>query len=71
MPEATSQIQSAVHSEVKKREVLCSHCGLPVPQPLIRQDREEQFCCGGCEAVYGILHDCDLDEYYKLRDELS
>ena len=71
MAEARSQVNQKVQTGIQKGEVSCSHCGLPVPKALIRQDREEQFCCGGCEAVYGILNDCDLDEYYRLRDELS
>ena len=71
MTEAGSKVNQKAQMGNQKGEVSCSHCGLPVPQALIRQDREEQFCCGGCEAVYGILNDCDLDEYYRLRDELS
>jgi Cu2+-exporting ATPase len=27
----------------------------------------EQFCCAGCEAVWNVLHQCGLEEYYRLR----
>ncbi|MGA1225053.1 MAG: heavy metal translocating P-type ATPase metal-binding domain-containing protein, partial [Phycisphaerales bacterium] len=26
-----------------------------------------QFCCGGCRAVHGALHECGLERYYELR----
>ena len=46
----------------------CAHCGLPVPQMERRADEPLQFCCGGCRAVYGALHECGLEKYYELRD---
>jgi len=30
-------------------------------------DEPAEFCCGGCEAVYHLLHDQDLARYYELR----
>lgn len=48
--------------------VTCAHCGLAVPCTRVRPDEREQFCCTGCEAVWQILHECDLTEYYRLRD---
>ncbi|MFZ5433549.1 MAG: heavy metal translocating P-type ATPase, partial [Calditrichota bacterium] len=51
-----------------RTEVLCTHCGLPVPSSRIAKNAEHQFCCAGCEAVYQILHECNLEEYYRLRD---
>jgi Cu2+-exporting ATPase len=48
--------------------VICTHCGLPVPSRLVRPEREEQFCCNGCEQVYGILHDWGFAGYYRLLD---
>lgn len=47
--------------------VCCAHCGLPVPSGLIDQSADDQFCCGGCEAVFRTLHSCGLDAYYRLR----
>jgi P-type Cu2+ transporter len=48
--------------------VACSHCGLPVPSVLLVAGRAEQFCCSGCEAVWHVLRECRLDDYYRLRD---
>jgi Cu2+-exporting ATPase len=48
---------------------LCSHCGLHVPAGLVNADREQQFCCHGCEAAYSVIHGCGLDAYYRMRRE--
>jgi Cu2+-exporting ATPase len=48
--------------------VACSHCGLRVPPGLVESGRQEQFCCGGCRAAFGVIHGCGLDRYYALRD---
>jgi len=45
----------------------CAHCTLPVPRAELRDDEPLQFCCGGCRAVYGALHECGLERYYELR----
>jgi Cu2+-exporting ATPase/Cu+-exporting ATPase len=37
----------------------CQHCGRLSPQ---------NFCCTGCEFVYGLLKDQGLDDYYEIRD---
>lgn len=49
---------------------LCAHCSLPVP-PARQVESGDAFCCAGCEAVYAILHESDLDEYYAMRDRLG
>jgi Cu2+-exporting ATPase len=41
---------------------VCLHCGLPVGA-----GGRGDFCCAGCAAVYGLLHDENLDRYYDLR----
>lgn len=47
----------------------CAHCGLPVPADLVADDDAPSFCCGGCKAVYAILHDQGLDDtFYSLAD---
>lgn len=51
--------------------VACSHCGLPVPASRVVKGAGEQFCCAGCEAVYRIIHECRLDDFYRLRDEFG
>lgn len=45
----------------------CTHCGLSVPQGLIRHESTSQFCCNGCEAAYALIHSCGLDRYYDVR----
>jgi P-type Cu2+ transporter len=40
----------------------CLHCGLSIDR-----DRRSDFCCPGCEAVYGLLRGEHLEEYYSLR----
>ena len=37
----------------------CRHCG----QPAVTD-----FCCSGCEAVYGVLHSQGWDEFYRHRE---
>ncbi|MFO0838481.1 MAG: heavy metal translocating P-type ATPase [Phycisphaerae bacterium] len=49
------------------RAPLCDHCGLPVPAGLIEPDAEPQFCCAGCRAVYAVIHECGLEQYYRVR----
>lgn len=45
----------------------CAHCTIPVPRAETRVGESLQFCCGGCRAVYGALHECGLERYYELR----
>ncbi len=53
------------------RVALCSHCGLPVPSALVDRDKNENFCCAGCESVYALLRGAGLDEYYAFRDKIG
>lgn len=48
--------------------VACSHCGLPVPGGLVRENAALQFCCQGCATVYEVIHHCGLEQYYRLRN---
>ncbi len=45
----------------------CSHCALPVPPGLLVRDSELQFCCHGCETVYGAITGAGLERYYHMR----
>ncbi|MFZ4750939.1 MAG: heavy metal translocating P-type ATPase [Phycisphaerales bacterium] len=54
-----------VHAAV---EGACAHCGLPVPAVEHRAGDPLQFCCGGCRAVHGALHECGLEQYYEMRE---
>jgi P-type Cu2+ transporter len=47
----------------------CTHCRLAVPAGRIVPDRDEQFCCGGCETAYRLIRSCGLDAYYALVDD--
>ncbi|MEM1026748.1 MAG: heavy metal translocating P-type ATPase [Planctomycetota bacterium] len=60
---------AAAADPATKERVACDHCGLPVPSSLRSENRDSpQFCCHGCRSVYQLLHACDLDDYYRLRD---
>ena len=63
-----SQIFDSFECAIHALAPRCAHCDLPVPAGLIEPDAETQFCCAGCRAVYGTLHACGLDAYYRLRD---
>ncbi|HEY5944891.1 MAG TPA: heavy metal translocating P-type ATPase [Kofleriaceae bacterium] len=41
----------------------CTHCNLPVPA-----GRDSDFCCAGCEVVYGAITEYKLDKFYALRE---
>lgn len=51
--------------------VSCAHCALPVPAGLVVLDREQQFCCHGCEAAYELIHSHDLAGFYAICDQLD
>lgn len=43
----------------------CRHCGAPVPSGT----GSEEFCCSGCEYVYGLIHEEGMDRFYDLRQD--
>ncbi len=45
----------------------CEHCGV-IFSPKVPGER---FCCGGCEAVAGLLAREGLEEFYRRRDAPS
>jgi len=47
-------------------EVLCDHCGLPVPAG--EPEASPAFCCHGCRTAYQVLHESGLDQYYRLGE---
>jgi Cu2+-exporting ATPase len=49
-------------------DLRCAHCGLPVPEGLLEDDAERQFCCSGCHTAFGILHAHGLDSYYGFAE---
>ncbi|HKM14927.1 MAG TPA: heavy metal translocating P-type ATPase [Marinospirillum sp.] len=52
----------------------CFHCGEPVPSnsrfSVTVNDKTEQLCCPGCEAVANAIVFGGLESYYKFRTEL-
>ena len=55
------------HVLVTSAATSCLHCQAPIPSSRQGNDHSAQFCCHGCETVYGLLHDEGLDYYYSLR----
>ncbi|NBP25509.1 MAG: hypothetical protein EBU81_13360, partial [Proteobacteria bacterium] len=47
------------------RSSACSHCGLPCGESPLRGSGK-QFCCAGCQAVFELLSEGGLDEFYRL-----
>ncbi len=46
-------------------EIACIHCGDPCGEGSI-QVGDKYFCCPGCRAVYNLLNDSELGEYYEI-----
>ena len=44
----------------------CYHCGEPCVEDHVAMDGKD-FCCQGCKAVYGLLRDSGLKNYYELE----
>jgi len=51
---------------VSSKEV-CHHCGSDLKADLVRHDNLA-FCCHGCEAVYHLLKDNNLCDYYRFSE---
>lgn len=47
--------------------VKCYHCGDACESDVIRFD-EHSFCCHGCQAVYELIQQSDLQQYYANGD---
>ena len=50
--------------KTRRAVVACKHCGTPSPAG-------SEFCCSGCAYVFRIIHDEGLDDYYKIKDEVT
>lgn len=46
---------------------VCLHCGTPFTPSSHLKD----FCCKGCEYVYGLIHNEGLDTFYELRRDVT
>jgi Cu+-exporting ATPase len=47
-------------------EETCYHCGDDLNGSTLQQDNHS-FCCNGCQMVYSILSENQLDNYYSLE----
>ena len=51
-------------------KVKCTHCQLEFPQDVMIKEKDKDtneqlyFCCNGCQGVYHLLKDDDLDSFY-------
>lgn len=46
----------------------CYHCGDTCREDQLRFD-DKDFCCQGCKAVYGLLQESGLCDYYALAEQ--
>lgn len=62
------RFSSATTDRLTSTDVICSHCGLPVPSGLIEEGASPQFCCHGCTTAFAILHEHGLESYYGFAE---
>jgi Cu+-exporting ATPase len=48
-----------------QKNVTCSHCHLEFPEDVMIKEDDLYFCCKGCQGVYHLIHDKDLDSFYS------
>jgi P-type Cu+ transporter len=53
-------------TQVSTKQV-CHHCGAELKGELVYRD-DLVFCCQGCEAVYHLLKDNNLCDYYRFSE---
>lgn len=54
-------------SHILRSSEQCLHCGSDVPESRKHATSGDSFCCGGCETVYGLLHEMGLDRFHTLK----
>lgn len=56
-------------------EILCYHCGLPVPEPthlyVNIEGHAQAMCCPGCQAVAQTIVEAGLQDFYTYRTKTS
>ncbi|UTW61163.1 heavy metal translocating P-type ATPase metal-binding domain-containing protein [bacterium SCSIO 12741] len=45
----------------------CAHCGDECPDKSLQLE-DKYFCCQGCQTVYQILHENQLEDYYLMEN---
>ena len=71
LTEAPVQPPVTGQSTVEKSTVdscLCSHCGTACDSRAI-PEQDQIFCCQGCQAVYHLLQQNGLSDYYSIDDD--
>ncbi len=53
---------------IQNAKPVCVHCGDPCGKGSL-QENDLYFCCNGCRAVYNLLNDLELDDYYSIEDK--
>ncbi len=60
---------------VLKAELLCYHCGLPVPAAsnwsVTIELAQRPMCCPGCQAVAQTIVDIGQSAYYRMRSQFA
>jgi Cu2+-exporting ATPase len=46
----------------------CRHCGLPLADA---RSRATGFCCSGCAYVHRLVHEHNLEGYYRIKDPVT
>lgn len=54
----SAKVRESIDTDVK-----CIHCGSSCDEDIVIE-KNLYFCCTGCQSVYRILHDSDLEQYY-------
>ena len=47
----------------------CAHCGLAVPEGMLRPGEEAQFCCNGCRQAYALIREWGCERFYGLVEQ--
>ncbi|MFN8579974.1 MAG: heavy metal translocating P-type ATPase [Gemmatimonadaceae bacterium] len=68
MASADHALPSVRQETTARAQLACAHCGLDVPPGFVVADAERQFCCGGCQTAFSILHEHGLDAYYAFPE---
>ncbi|HRY45130.1 MAG TPA: heavy metal translocating P-type ATPase metal-binding domain-containing protein, partial [Thermoanaerobaculia bacterium] len=56
-------------SHLHAAPVACAHCGLAVPEGMLRPGEEKQFCCSGCRQVHDLIRDWGYEKFYGLVEQ--
>jgi len=56
-------------SHLHAAPVACAHCGLAVPEGMLRPGEEKQFCCNGCRQVHDLIRDWGYEKFYGLVEQ--